>query len=497
MLCPPPQRFHRSRSCKQRKEDKRNVEDRVFQIEHALTEVFEVGDDRKVIDHLGGHGCVEGREPAQQPQQQASEECDTAGDDLVPGGGGDESPDGQQAAALQSQPEVGHQHRFEVRLAPGKQQRDVDHQHGQDAGVQEHGAEPLAEDDLGIGHGRGKQEVDGAGPFLFGEEPHGDHGDEEQRHGGGEAEQRADDLLVDVHGLALAHHLGLEAEADEVARGGVKAKAEYQPAQPQDRIGYGRREIALEFLLTHEEHVFHFLSPSLTWSFCSAAVSWRKMSSRLRPTARNSLRFQPELTTVRASSARMWRPCRLSISKVSRPFLESFMTTRLTPATCSRRWSTSLGLGWPSAASTSSATASDPRRRLVRLVTVSMATSLPRSMMMTCSQECSTSERMWVLRMMVCSPASDLSSSRISMICLGSRPEVGSSRIRTGGLWMMAWARPTRWRNPLESLPMRRVRTSPMAQRPTTSSRRRARSAEGMPLSLPTKVRYSITSISG
>src|ERR1039457_1454373 len=435
MLCPPPQRFHRSRGCKQRKEDKGNIEDHVFQIEHSLTEVFEVGDDRKVIHHLRGHGGIKGREPAQQPQQQAR--------------------------------------------------------------VQEHGAQPLAEDDLGIGDGRGEQQLDGAGPFLFGEQVHGDHGDEEQSHGGGETEQRADNLLVDVHGLATAHHLGLEAEADEIAGGGVKAEAEDQPEQRQHRIGDGRGEITLEFLLAHEEYVFHFLSPSITWFLSSAAVSWRKMSSRLRPTARNSLRLQPELTTVRASSARMWRPVRLSTSKVSRPSLESFITTRLTPATCSRRCCTSVGLGWPPAASTSSATASEPRRRLVRFETVSMATSLPRSMMMTCSQECSTSERMWVLRMMVCSPASDFSSSRISMICLGSSPEVGSSRISTGGLWIMAWARPTRWRKPLESLPMSRVRTSPMAQRPTTSSMRRAKSAEGMPLSLPTKVRYSITSISG
>jgi hypothetical protein len=31
---------------------------------------------------------------------------------------------------------------------------------------------------------------------------------------------------------------------------------------------------------------------------------------------------------------------------------------------------------------------------------------------------------------------------RVSMICFGSRPAVGSSRIRTSGLWMIAWARP-------------------------------------------------------
>ena len=37
-----------------------------------------------------------------------------------------------------------------------------------------------------------------------------------------------------------------------------------------------------------------------------------------------------------------------------------------------------------------------------------------------------------------------LISSRVSMICFGSRPAVGSSRISTSGLWMSACARPTR-----------------------------------------------------
>ena len=43
-------------------------------------------------------------------------------------------------------------------------------------------------------------------------------------------------------------------------------------------------------------------------------------------------------------------------------------------------------------------------------------------------------------------PARLLIRSRVSLICLGSRPAVGSSSIKTSGLWMMAWARPTRWR---------------------------------------------------
>ena len=62
------------------------------------------------------------------------------------------------------------------------------------------------------------------------------------------------------------------------------------------------------------------------------------------------------------------------------------------------------------------------------------------------SQVASTSDRMWVESKTVLFCASRLMSSRISTICAGSRPVVGSSRIRTSGSWMIAWASPTRWR---------------------------------------------------
>ena len=70
----------------------------------------------------------------------------------------------------------------------------------------------------------------------------------------------------------------------------------------------------------------------------------------------------------------------------------------------------------PSGGSTSTATVSAPRRRLVRFATVSVATSLPLAMMMTRSQICSTSGRMCVERIMVWSPARPLIRSRVSMI---------------------------------------------------------------------------------
>ena len=57
-----------------------------------------------------------------------------------------------------------------------------------------------------------------------------------------------------------------------------------------------------------------------------------------------------------------------------------------------------------------------------------------------------TSDRMWELRMTVCFLPRPRIISRISMICLGSRPTVGSSRMITWGFPKMAWAMPTRCR---------------------------------------------------
>ena len=57
-----------------------------------------------------------------------------------------------------------------------------------------------------------------------------------------------------------------------------------------------------------------------------------------------------------------------------------------------------------------------------------------------------TSERIWELRITVCFCFRPLIRSRISMICFGSSPTVGSSRMITSGYPRIACARPTLWR---------------------------------------------------
>ncbi len=114
----------------------------------------------------------------------------------------------------------------------------------------------------------------------------------------------------------------------------------------------------------------------------------------------------------------------------------SLGTTRLTPGTCSSRWRTRLTSSFESRPSTSTATLSTPtaasgsppcRRHQFALADDDDLLAGLLNFRQTCA-----------LRMMVWSPASFSMSSRVSMICLGSRPAVGSSSTSTSGLWMIA-----------------------------------------------------------
>ena len=117
-------------------------------------------------------------------------------------------------------------------------------------------------------------------------------------------------------------------------------------------------------------------------------------------------------------------------------------------------------------------------------------------MITTPSQTIETSGRMWVDRITVWAPARDLMSWRISTICLGSRPIVGSSRMSTSGSPMSAWASPTRWRYPFDSRAISRSRTSGIWQRSSTSPIRRRRSLRPTPFTSATKSRYAATVMS-
>ena len=176
-------------------------------------------------------------------------------------------------------------------------------------------------------------------------------------------------------------------------------------------------------------------------SAASSVVRLRKMSSRLIRIGRSSSSPQPRPTIVAASSRRMSRPRSLSTSTSTSPSRPVAAVTRVTPAApraLSARRRPARRPADTSSPSRAAAPSGCPG--------VSTATTRPLLMMTTRWQVCETSGRMCVLRTIVCEPPRSRMSWRVSMICFGSRPAVGSSRISTSGLWMMACASPTRCR---------------------------------------------------
>ena len=210
------------------------------------------------------------------------------------------------------------------------------------------------------------------------------------------------------------------------------------------------------------------------------------------PLVLSSKSFHCDSTMARASSARTSFPFSAWTSKVARPSATSRGSTRLTPLTLSSLlFISSCG---PSALTS---TASKPSKRRLSSSGDPSATIFPALITTTRWHVFDTSGRMCVLSTTVCWPAKPRISSRVSMICLGSSPAVGSSRIRTSGLWMRAWASPTRCRYPFDSLPICFPRTSVMAHFSLTSSTRFLTSPRGRPLMRATNARYSTTVMSG
>ena len=102
-------------------------------------------------------------------------------------------------------------------------------------------------------------------------------------------------------------------------------------------------------------------------------------------------------------------------------------------------------------------------------------------------QSASISSRIWVEITIALSPASSFSRPRTSCFWFGSRPSVGSSRIRTSGSWRIAWAMPTRRLKPLDRVSIGRWATSSSIRLAIAFSIRRALSGPAKPRTRATK----------
>ena len=235
-------------------------------------------------------------------------------------------------------------------------------------------------------------------------------------------------------GCCLAAHLRAQAGDHEVGGGAVEEEAEDEAEQRHQQIGDRRGEIRSHFLAANGEDVSHWVSCSfLPWlpassprtRFASDFVSSRKISSSDSPTVAQF----GEIPSGLHDGARQIRPHRVVFQTFDfkrRPRRRGCRATPrcATPATCSRRC-----LHVPAR-----------RARRLRCATIRWrgagcadwrpnrtATISPLLMMMTLLQDCSTSDRMCVLRMMVWSPERLAISWRASRCC--SRVEAGGGLV--------------------------------------------------------------------
>src|SRR5947209_8697286 len=204
-----------------------------------------------------------------------------------------------------------------------------------------------------------------------------------------------------------------------------------------DHIGDRRREVQPHLFLEDRPHPHGRASSAA----CSPATIRMKTSSSVVPTRLSSSRLH-----------RCWAASAKISPRTSRPRADS-TTNLLTPSVTPRpSTATTPGIARiPSCTAAGGPTISTSTRVVGKnwSTSVSMgpcATIDPWLMITTPLHTMETSGRMCVERITVCRPASDLMSERISVICFGSRPRVGSSRIRTSGSPMIAVASPTRCR---------------------------------------------------
>src|SRR5215471_2049175 len=455
-LPPPPLRLERAQREEQRERDRREVVHEVLGVDQAAAEGIHVLSDREVLEHRAEGAAGELRAPSDDPERQQHPEGSESRYDLVLGQRGDQEPHREERATGQDQAEVAGEHRppldaGEVRDDPRIEQRQDEQQD-----VQDQGGHVLPRHDLAVAHRVRQQELDRAGLLLLGEQPHRHHRQEEQQDHAHVREQRPHHVLGDVEVLA---HAGLHERPHRdvavVQEDLAEEPAGDQQEEGEDDIGHRGAEVQPHLLLENGQPAHQrssgaagasstaTASPATTGASddSSPATTRMKTSSRLMPTWCNSLSAQPRLSTSEARSLRTSRSRAASTRNPCTPSREGRSSTLSTAGTARSACATS-----PLAPATRTSTRAAGKTCSTSSVSVPCATMRPRLMMITPSHTIDTSGRMCVDRMTVCWPASERMSARISAICFGSRPMVGSSRISTSGSPRSAWASPTRWR---------------------------------------------------
>src|SRR6266853_413197 len=425
-LSPPPLRLEGPEGEEQREHDSGQVVDEILGVDQPAREAIEVIGERQVLAHPAQAAPRELGPPSHDPEGEQDPEGAEAGHDLVLGQGRHEHPHRQERGAGQDQAEVTGEDRAPL-----------------DAG--EVGDEPRIEQGQGEQDRVGQQQLEGPRLPLLREQAHREHRDEEQQHHAHVAEERTHHVLDHVEVLAELRlheraHRRVAVEREDRA----EEDAGDEQEEREDHVGHRGAEVELHLLLEDRQPAHQRASSSAattSGATCSPATTRMTTSSRLMPTWCSSWRAQFLPVTRRTRSARTSRSRSDSTTKPTPPSREARGSTATTPGTARRAPATS-----PDAFATRTSMRAVGNTCCTSSDSVPWATMRPWLMMTMPSHTIDTSGRMCVERITVCWPASERISARISAICRGSSPMVGSSRISTSGSPSRAWASPTRCR---------------------------------------------------
>src|SRR5579864_5847254 len=454
---PPLAVFERPAGEEEEEEDRRPVIDQVPAVDDAPVELLHVAEEVDVAQGLLGDLAVEQvvQEADQEQHGDQHHEGHDRGQQLALGERREEHADRQEESAEAEDPEVTAGDRPPVDVAGARDDAGIGHRRHPQRAEEGERREVLADDHLGLGDRGGHQHLDRAAAQLLGDQAHGEHRRDEAEDD--PEEEALEELIHRPFGAATA---GIVEDADD----GGEDDTVVQQEEEQHQVGERRHEVGAQLAQEGGPQSLHDGTSELALPAagrggggggpassstaplvlpasigCSWVVRRTKTSSSEGASSASSSSTQPRSTAARKTSSRGSAVRSHSSTKLPGPPAPE--RTARTPASSCRAAAAPAGasfsvtrrLGLPT----------HERRRLSGVPSAAMR---PRSMMMTRSQSSSTSGRMWVDSSSVRSRPSSRISSRMEMICFGSRPTVGSSRTSTPGRCRMAVASPTRWR---------------------------------------------------
>lgn len=193
---------------KQHQHGSADVVHQVFRINQAAHQVVIVFHEGEVGDHLPGRGVSQqGAESGQQPGHEQKSEAGKGRHNLIFGDGGGKEADGQKQSTEQREPKITREHRIPSEIAEegqGERNQGSEQQHPDEDEID---ADKLPHDYFADPYRGGHQEFKGPKLALFGQQSHGEDGEDQEEDEPRAGKQVAKNQIVEIDLCRAALHL--------------------------------------------------------------------------------------------------------------------------------------------------------------------------------------------------------------------------------------------------------------------------------------------------